>query len=234
MNNSVIGDKQAEAIAALTEAAMYTDEERIKYAQIIYDFNKLYYDLYKQTWCATSWKGIPVLKAPTDLWIYQEIITRLQPDLIIETGTMRGGSAVYLDDMCKLVNPKGRVITIDTEFDKIDKRAFDSNVKFITGSSVDPAIVSEVKACIWAWGCKSVMVILDSDHSESHVTNELNIYGKLVTKGSALIVEDTISSEAKIAVEKWLPEHPEFTTDIECEKFMLTFNRGGYLEKVVE
>lgn len=228
-----ISDRTADAIAALTEGAMYTDEERMKYAKIIYDFNKLYYDLHKQTWCATSWKGIPVLKAPTDLWIYQEIITRLKPDLIIETGTMRGGSAVFLDDMCRLVNPKGYIISIDTEPEKIDKRAYDSRVKFIAGSSVDKEIVDIVKAHIYAWDCKKVMVILDSDHSEEHVTKELDIYGKLVTKDSALIVEDTVSSDAMIAVNKWMPNHPEFTTDIECEKFMLTFNRGGYLEKIV-
>lgn len=230
--NITISERTADAIAALTEGAMYTDEERERYAKIIYDFNKLYYDLYKQTWCATAWKGIPVLKAPTDLWIYQEIITRLKPDLIIETGTMRGGSAVFLDDMCKLVNPAGRVISIDTEPDKIDKRAYESNVRFITGSSVSQEVINTVKAHIYAYDCKKVMVILDSDHSEEHVTKELDIYGKLVTKDSALIVEDTISSEAKIAVDKWLPNHPEFTTDIGCEKFMLTFNRGGYLEKI--
>lgn len=231
--NITISERTAEAIAALTEGAMYTDEDRMKYAKIIYDFNKLYYDLYKQTWCATSWKGIPVLKAPTDLWIYQEIITRLKPDLIIETGTMRGGSAVFLDDMCKLVNHSGRVISIDIESEKIDKRAYDSNVKFITGSSVDQDIVNIVKAHIYAYNCEKVMVILDSDHSEEHVIKELDIYSKLVTKGSALIVEDTSNSEAREAVSKWLPEHPEFTTDIECEKLMLTFCRGGYLEKVL-
>lgn len=231
--NITISERSAEAIAALTEGAMYTDEDRLKYAKIIYDFNKLYYDLYKQTWCATSWKGIPVLKAPTDLWVYQEIITRLKPDLIIETGTMRGGSAVFLDDMCKLVNSTGHVISIDTESEKIDKRAYESNVKFITGSSVDQETVNIVKAHIYAWDCKSVMVILDSDHTEEHVIKELDIYGKLVTKDSALIVEDTSNSKAREAINNWLPNHPEFTTDIECEKFMLTFNRGGYLEKVV-
>jgi cephalosporin hydroxylase len=234
MNNGTISERAANAMAALTEGAMYTDEERIKYAQIIYDFNKVYYELNRQTWCATSWKGIPVLKAPTDLWIYQEIIARLKPDLIIETGTMRGGSAVFLDDMLGLINPKGKVISIDTQPEKIFKEAYDSHVKFITGSSVDPAIVSEVKACIMSWGCKKVMAILDSDHSKEHVMKELGIYGKLVTKDSALIVEDTSNSEARNAVEEWLPEHPEFTTDIGCEKFMLTFNRGGYLEKVVD
>jgi cephalosporin hydroxylase len=234
MNSSVMmSDRQAMAIAAMVEGAMYTDEEREYYAKVIAEFNKMYHGLYKQTWCATVWKGINILKPPTDMWIYQEIIDRLKPDLIIETGTMRGGGAVFLDDMCKLMNPKGHVITIDTCPENIDKRAYDSNVKFITGSSVSAEVLSEVKACIWAWNCKTIMVILDSDHSEEHVTNELNTYGSIVTKGSALIVEDTGNcASAMAAVDKWLPEHPEYTTDIGCEKFMLTFHRGGYLEKV--
>lgn len=229
----MMSDRQAMAIAALTEGAMYTDEERERYEKIVKAFNLLYHGLYRQTWCGTVWKGINVLKAPTDMWIYQEIIERWKPDLIIETGTYRGGSAVFLDDMCKLMNPNGKVISIDTEPEHRDKRADKSNVKFLVGSSVSGEILSEVKAHIYAWDCKKVMVILDSDHSEEHVLNELNAYGPIVTNGGALIVEDTSNCpSAMAAVDKWLPEHPEYTTDIGCEKFMLTFHRGGYLEKV--
>lgn len=228
-------DRQADAIAAVTEGAMYTDEERERYAKIIADFNRMYHDLYRQTWCATAWKGVNVLKPPTDMWIYQEIIQRLKPDFIIETGTMRGGSAVFLDDMCKLMNPKGRVITIDTCAENIDPKAYNSSVMFLTGSSVDEKIVATVKNHIEELGGKKIMVILDSDHSEEHVTNELDVYGPIVTNGMALIVEDTGNcASAMAAVDKWLPDHPEFTTDIGCEKFMLTFHRGGYLEKVGE
>ncbi len=231
---TMMDDRQAMAIAAMVEGAMYTDEERERYSKIISDFNKLYHGLYRQTWCATAWKGINILKPPTDIWIYQEIIERHKPDLIIETGTMRGGGAVFLDDMCKLMNPNGRVISIDVDRERIDKRAFDSNVKFITGSSTSQEVFIEIQAHIAAYKCERVMVILDSDHSEEHVTNELNIFSVLVTKGMALIVEDTSNAEgAKVAVEKWLPNHPEYTTDIGCEKFMLTFHRGGYLEKVI-
>lgn len=231
----IITDRQADAIAAMTEQAMYTDEERKKYAKIIKDFNETYYELYRQTWCATSWKGIPVLKPPTDLWVYQEIITKTKPDLIIETGTMRGGSAVFLDDMCKLRHMECRVVTIDINRESIDPRAFESNVRFITGSSVSHETFVELTALIAVHNCKRVMVILDSDHSEEHVTNELNMYCKFVTKGMALIVEDSSNClSVKAAIDKWLPDHPEFTTDIGCEKYMLTFNRGGYLEKVVE
>lgn len=233
MNVGTYTDKQADVIAALVEGAMYTDEERIEYAEIIHKFNWLYYKLFNQTWCSTSWKEISVLKPPTDLWIYQEIIAKTKPDLIIETGTMRGGSAVFLNDMCKLMSPGGHVITIDIDRTQINEEAFNSDVLFLTGSSTSKEIYDEVKMHIDTYQCKRVMVILDSDHSEEHVTNELNIYSMLVSKGMALIVEDTNNYEpAKIAVDKWLVNHPEFTTDIGCEKYMLTFNRGGYLEKI--
>ncbi len=233
MNKGTYTDKEADVIAALVEGAMYTDEERKDYARIIHEFNWLYYKLFNQTWCSTSWKEINVLKPPTDLWVYQEIISRLKPDLIIETGTMRGGSAVYLSDVLNLVNPGGRVISIDIDREKINKAAFESNVIFLTGSSTDQKIYKEVTDYIEEFQCKKVMVILDSDHSYEHVTHELNIYSTLVTKGQALIVEDTNNwPPAKKAVDDWLENHSEFTTDIGCEKYMLTFNRGGYLEKI--
>lgn len=233
MNKGTYTDKEADVIAALVEGAMYTDEERREYAEIIHKFNWLYYKLFNQTWCTTSWKEIPVLKPPTDLWIYQEIIAKTKPDLIIETGTMRGGSAVFLDDMCKLMSPRGHVISIDIDRTKIYDKAFESDVRFITGSSTSKEVYDELVMHIDTYQCSRIMVILDSDHSEEHVTHELNIYGSLVSKGMALIVEDTNNwAPTKVAVDKWLVDHPEFTTDIGCEKYMLTFNRGGYLEKI--
>ena len=233
MNKGTYTDKEADVMAALVEGAMYTDEERKEYARIIHEFNWLYYKLFNQTWCSTSWKGINVLKPPTDLWVYQEIISMQKPDLIIETGTMRGGSAVYMSDVLKLVNPRGHVISIDIDRTKINDEAFKSDVSFITGSSTEKSVYEVVRRHIDIYQCHKVMVILDSDHSYEHVTNELNIYSKLVTKGQALIVEDTNNwPPAKQAVDDWLVNHPEFTTDIGCEKYMLTFNRGGYLEKI--
>lgn len=224
---------QVEVLAAILERSMYSDEERAQYSKIIADFNKLYHKLDRQTWCATQWKGINVLKPPTDLWVYQEIIERLKPELIIETGSMRGGSAVFLDDVCKLMNPDSQVISIDINKDNINPKAFESDVIFMTGSSVDEEIVDQLKAYIKANEIKKVMVILDSDHSEEHVTNELNMYGPMVTKGMALIVEDTGNCySAQVAVERWLLDHPEYKIDYGCEKFMLTFSRGGFLERV--
>src|SRR5688572_21750413 len=78
----------------------------------IQDFHKLYYDAPRQTWQNTYWHGVPVQKNPCDLWVYQELIFKLKPDLIIECGTLCGGSALYLAHMCDLVG-NGKIVSID-------------------------------------------------------------------------------------------------------------------------
>src|SRR5438045_3390452 len=83
---------------------------------LIDGFHKLYYDsaVFGKTWANTNWLGAQVGKCPLDLWMYQEIIYRLKPDLIIETGTYYGGSAYFFASLCDLIG-KGRVISIDID-----------------------------------------------------------------------------------------------------------------------
>jgi cephalosporin hydroxylase len=85
-------------------------------------------------------------------------------------------------------------------------------------------------------------VILDSNHTEEHVLGELDGYSAFVTPGSYMIVEDTHLNGHPVspgfgpgpmeAVEKWLPAHPEFRVDPDCEKFFMTWNPRGYLQRV--
>ena len=79
------------------------------------DFPSLYYaaGFDSGTWQATLWLGVPLLKCPLDLWVYQELIYDQRPDLIVETGTWRGGSALFLACVCEMVG-HGRVVSIDT------------------------------------------------------------------------------------------------------------------------
>jgi cephalosporin hydroxylase len=223
---------QAEVIAA----QRYSDAEKMKFAKIIREFNKLYYDLGKQTWCNTRYRGVTAFKAPTDLWIYQELIEACRPDLIIETGSCRGGSALFLHDTAKNICPC-TVISIDITHDNLHVKAKESDVVFLLGSSIDDEIIARVKAHIAAYYCQRVMVILDSDHSKEHVLKELEVYAPLVSVKCPLIVEDTNNCPGpKDAVEEWFSEHEQygyrFRPDYMCEKFMLTFNRDGYFERV--
>jgi cephalosporin hydroxylase len=181
--------------------------------------------------------GHPILKCPLDLWHYQEILHEIRPDLIIETGTAFGGSALLLANMCDLLN-HGRVITVDVEVR--GERPQHPRIAYLTGSSVDPAIVADLKAA--AAQCERVMVILDSDHSKEHVLNELNALGGLVTPGSYLIVEDTNLNGHPVdpdhgpgpmeALDTFIAKRPEFKVDSRWEKFFLSFNPRGYLRRV--
>ena len=207
-----------------------------KIKNIINQFHVLYYNSLSQTWNNTYWMGIPVLKCPLDLWIYQEIIFKTRPDIIIECGTAKGGSALYLASVCDLVN-NGRVITVDIEDNK-DKPKH-KRITYLLGSSISKQIIEKIKKLV---GNKKIMVILDSDHSKQHVLSELKIYSKFVTKESYLIVEDTNINNHPVlsnfgpgpmeALKEFLKENKNFIIDKEEEKFYLTFNPKGYLKKI--
>ena len=210
--------------------------------EIINDFNMVYYVNNDQTWKNTNWMGVSLQKFPTDLWIYQEILYEVRPDLIIETGTLYGGSAYYMAHLCDVLG-NGRIITIDNNAygDNIKTaRPFHQRISYVFGSSTDPEIVKRVKDSINP--NMRVLVVLDSDHSKSHVLNEMNIYNKFVTKDSYLIVEDSnINGHPVVvgfgpgpyeAIDEFLSTNTEFIADRSKEKFMLTSNPKGYLKKI--
>jgi len=215
----------------------YSDAEKMRFAKIIREFNALYWQMKQQTWCNTKWRGVPLCKAPTDMWIYQELVEAIRPDLIIETGSLAGGSALFFHDIIKLMDLQCRVLSIDTVHEHLHTKAKQSDVVFFKGSSVENETMVQVKAQIVAYRAKKIMVILDSDHAKEHVAKELELYAPLVSVGSALVVEDTGNHMgAKEAADEWFMEHEQhgyqYRKDYMCEKFMLTFNRDGYFERV--
>ena len=202
-------------------------------------FSNIYYGTEGkyQRWQETTWLGVSALKLPTDMWRYQEIIFDIKPDLIIETGSMYGGSALFLATICD-INKKGRIISID--INKKDSFPNHERIRFLTGSSTDENTISELKKEIKT--NQKIMVILDSDHSKEHVLKELKIYNKFVTKDSYLIVEDTAINGHPIlpnfgegpweAVEEFLKTNHNFVVDKNKENFLLTWNPNGYLKKI--
>lgn len=203
--------------------------------QTVDQFHRMYCAFAGQTLGQTYWMGVQTIKCPLDLWVYQEIIAAQRPDVIIETGTYAGGSALFLAQMCDLVG-NGRILTIDVKADK--KRPRHPRIHYIQGDSTDLATVRQVSSSI-ATG-ESVLVILDSDHRKSHVLRELERYSPLVTSGSYLIVEDTHFNGHPIrpehgpgpmeAVTEFLQHTSRFVVDGSKEKFFLTFNRKGFLQ----
>jgi cephalosporin hydroxylase len=205
-------------------------------SSLIDQFHRLYYASNEQTWGNTFWLGQRVLKCPLDLWTYQEILHEMQPELIIETGTYQGGSSLFLASICDLLGC-GEVLTIDV--DRRDDRPRHPRITYLNGSSTSNAILRQVRQR--AEGASRVLVILDSGHAKEHVLAELRAYAPLVTPGSYLVVEDTNLNGHPVdsdhgpgpaeAVAEFLERNDAFDRDESREKFMLTFNPGGYLKK---
>lgn len=205
---------------------------------IVDEFHRLYYDSksFGETWGDTRWLGVQTLKCPFDLWIYQEIISDLRPDLIIETGTFDGGSAFYLASVCDMLG-HGEIITVDIE--DVPGRPVHDRITYVIGSSVSDEAVAAVAAK--AAGQKTVLVLLDSDHTQQHVLAELRRYHGFVTPGSYIVVEDTNINGHPVlpglgpgpmeAVDAFLGENTDFEIDPTRERFMLTFNPRGYLRR---
>jgi cephalosporin hydroxylase len=141
-----------------------------------------------------SWMGRPVIQLPEDMLRMQEVIFRLKPDLIIETGVAHGGSLVFYASLCKAMD-KGRVVGVDIEIRPHNRQAIESHalselITLIEGSSTDPGIVAQVGALVQPG--QTVLVILDSDHTYAHVLAELEAYAGMVTPGSYIVATDGI------------------------------------------
>jgi len=191
------------------------------------DFFWLFWLHGTRTWNNTSWLGAKTVKNPFDLWVTQEIIYEVKPDLIIETGTCYGGSAYFYATLCDFME-KGSIVTIDIF--AYPNRPRHPRITYLTGSSIDPVIVNQVERL--AAGKEVVLVDLDSNHDKYHVAQEIQHYNKLVTVGSYLIVEDTCITGAKDAAEEFLALTDAFIVDESREKFFLTFYPKGYLKRV--
>jgi len=192
---------------------------------------------------ALRWLGVPVSKCPLDLWMYQEIIYEKRPQLVVETGTQYGGSALFLASMLDLVGD-GRVVTVDIEACEAQPhharvRVEHPRIDYLLGSSTSGDVVARVKEL--AAGAERVMVILDSDHSMEHVLEELSVYCDVVTDGQYMIVEDTCVNGHPVfesfgpgpmeALERFLSQDSRFVIDKSREKLLVTFQPNGYLLK---
>lgn len=175
---------------------------------------------------STHWLGWPMIKWPNDLLLMAELIWDVRPALIIETGTLGGGSAMFFASVLDACG-RGKIVSIDKTPFKASLPNHPRITYFGSRSSVDPQVVQDVKDWVKA-ADGPVMVVLDSDHAKDHVLAELDTYGPMVTPASWLIVEDVnldcrpvkaqLMADAPhqgpaLALEEWLPKHPDFRLD---------------------
>ena len=209
--------------------------------EVIERFHKIFYGG-PDTWHRSKWLGIETLQNPNDVWITQEIIVEVVPDFIIETGTRHGGSACLWAMILEEVNPAGKVITIDINPvpEPVTRLAiWKERVEFRQTSSTDPELVAELTERMRG---KKVLVILDSDHRENHVYQELKAYGPMINKGSYIIVQDTNVNGHPVlpdygagpmeALHRFLGETNDFEVDSSRERFLFTMNPMGFLKRV--
>jgi len=192
-----------------------------------------------------SWLGRPIIQLPEDMIRIQEVIYDLKPDVIIETGVAHGGSLIFYASLCTAIG-KGRVVGIDIEIRNHNRLAIEEHrlsplIKLIEGSSVDSNIFSQVKSMVSA--SDKVLVLLDSNHTKSHVLAELNLYSQLVTSGSYIVACDGIMKQVTgaprtnkdwewdnplSAIADFLASNPSF----KLEEPFRPFNEGSIAERV--
>jgi cephalosporin hydroxylase len=141
-----------------------------------------------------SWMGRPVIQLPEDMIRMQEVIYRLQPDVIIETGVAHGGSLVFYASLCKAIG-RGRIIGIDIDIRRQNRIAIETHplsgdIILIEGSSTSQEVVDQVRRLVELG--EKVLVILDSNHTYTHVLAELTAYAEFVTPGSYIVATDGI------------------------------------------
>ena len=201
-----------------------------------------------------SWLGRPIIQFPGDIMAMQEIIWKVKPDLVVETGVAHGGSIIFYASMLELLGKGGRVLGIDIEYRKrnrmeIQKHPLAKRVILVEGSSIDEKVIQQVYAL--ARDRQRVLITLDSNHTHDHVLQELNVYSPLVKRGGYLVVFDTIiedmpdsfcphrpwskGNNPKTAVAEFLKKNDRFIIDEEIvNKLLITVAPGGYLKCIRE
>ena len=192
-----------------------------------------------------SWLGRPIIQMPEDMVRVQEVIYRLRPDVIIETGVAHGGSLVFYASLCKAMG-RGRVVGIDIEIrphnrDAIEAHPLAGYITLIEGSSTDAETLRRVRGLVGPGA--TVLVLLDSCHSREHVLAELRAYAPLVSKGSYLVAADGIMGEIAGAPgtrPEWAWDNPREAArafarerpDFAAEEPAFPFNEGSITQRV--
>jgi len=241
---------EEETRVSFAELEHRVEETRRLHGETLQAFHRVWYNA-PHTWHYTHFLGVGMMKCPLDLWIYQALLNVHKPRTVIETGTYAGASALWFAFLFEMLGIDGHVYTVDL----VDRRRCDhQRITFLGGDSTDPAIVNAIAEQIEP----PVLVVLDSDHAARHVRRELELYAPLVPVGDWLVVEDTNIAWGEFDVPEgedratypsqhpgfgdrgargglvdYLSAHPdEFRQDILCERYLLTMNPGGWLQRV--
>jgi len=196
-----------------------------------------------------QWLGVKVIQFPQDMMAMQEIIWKVKPDLIIESGVAKGGMLIFYASLLELLGGNGLALGVEIEL-RPDNRTIirdhpmAKRIQIIEGSSTSPEVVSMVAD--YSRNRDRVIVCLDSWHEHTHVLEELRLYSPFVRKGGYLVVFDTAvddmppdsfpdrpwgpGNNPKTAVTEFLKANDRFVIDRSLEeRLLVTTNPDGYL-----
>lgn len=208
----------------------------------IVDWFHIYWYNSPSTWLKNTFLGYRILQCPLDLQIYQEIIYKIRPKYILQTGIHEGGSLLYFASILDLIkaDPLVLVVGVDIKLTEKAKTLQHPRIRLVEGDSTAAATVDKIKSYL---PCPKGFVVLDSDHSATHVEKEINIYKEFVENGSYLVVEDTNINGRPVfkkfgpgpyeAVEKFLKKEDRFVCDDALwSRNLFSFHQGGWLKRI--
>jgi cephalosporin hydroxylase len=197
------------------------------------------------------WLGRPIIQFPTDIVAMQELLWKVRPDVVIETGVAHGGSLIFSASLLEIIG-SGKVIGVDIDILPHNRAAIDAHplrkrIELVEGSSIAPETLRAVRQHID--DAKTVLVVFDSNHSHAHVSQELNVYAPLVTPGSYMVVHDGAQEwvwdipRGKAewrgngpldAIREFLAENKQFCIDPHYVRFGITSSPDGFLRRLTD
>jgi len=229
-----------------TEVDLYSEEGRDLVAALWMKLATEFRLMYEPTWL-----GIPIIQLPADIVAMQELIWRLRPDFVIETGVAHGGSAILYASVLELIG-HGQVIGVDIEIRAHNRAAIErhplaARIQLVEGSSTDRATFEQVRRRCGVGS--NMLVVLDSNHTTEHVRREMEMYSGLVPPGGYLVTMDAAQAYVSDiprgkaewrndnplhAIRDFLDSHPEFEVDPHFTRFLVTSSPEGFLRRQEE